>query len=568
MSAGPIRRTTHACVQCRERKQKCGGVTSQATCIACQARKVDCSFEEEARDPRYNPYLRIQSTRSPDRSIRVVEREREARGESSQAENGKDAEEVQNQLQLLRDEIQTLRGTLMDRQVTQILQNTSIPGPSTIFPPPPQEQPVQTDQAIFSDPSPTYFDPPSATHSVPAQSLPSIPLSHTSPDAAFNGPMKVLQELGADDAFDVECHDPITRQILTQGEASVAFRLFFNKCHLNAPFLDSQYDGDLQSVRSRNAALFLNIIVVGARFWSHSSKRDTWLHPRYPRLVALLDQEMSRLTLRPRPADICLETVQAWMIYSHWMPIDTSSSINGTSYRSRFTESSVWQCLGLAIRWVTLLGLDKTAHLPFIEVSNTPSGQDVRNYRTMLYLTESDHYLAMSARRPPTLLPTAIYSVLPRFLRGDWVRPTDSRLASLIRVVQAAHVMGGKAETVESLEAFNEDVNGVEQSFLSWSAGMEPGHDRMGQHFPFTSLRWYRLAFASTLLPPPGNWRNAGEMLRLSVDWASQMLYHLSSSAPMTSSHLGLGVIEGALEPDEGLVKLLSFAIDQYFVVM
>ncbi|WWD19405.1 hypothetical protein CI109_103865 [Kwoniella shandongensis] len=282
MSAGPIRRTTHACVQCRERKQKCGGVTSQATCIACQARKVDCSFEEEARDPRYNPYLRIQSTRSPDRSIRVVEREREARGESSQAENGKDAEEVQNQ--------------------------------------------------------------PSATHSVPAQSLPSIPLSHTSPDAAFNGPMKVLQELGADDAFDVECHDPITRQILTQGEASVAFRL-----------------------------------------------RDTWLHPRYPRLVALLDQEMSRLTLRPRPADICLETVQAWMIYSHWMPIDTSSSINGTSYRSRFTESSVWQCLGLAIRWVTLLGLDKTAHLPFIEVSNTPSGQDVRNYRTMLYLTESDH---------------------------------------------------------------------------------------------------------------------------------------------------------------------------------
>ncbi|WWD19406.1 hypothetical protein CI109_103866 [Kwoniella shandongensis] len=121
----------------------------------------------------------------------------------------------------------------------------------------------------------------------------------------------------------------------------------------------------------------------------------------------------------------------------------------------------------------------------------------------------------MSARRPPTLLPTAIYSVLPRFLRGDWVRPTDSRLASLIRVVQAAHVMGGKAETVESLEAFNEDVNGVEQSFLSWSAGMEPGHDRMGQHFPFR-----------------------------------------------------LGVIEGALEPDEGLVKLLSFAIDQYFVVM
>ncbi|KAK8847722.1 hypothetical protein IAR55_005581 [Kwoniella newhampshirensis] len=128
--------------------------------------------------------------------------------------------------------------------------------------------------------------------------------------------------------------------------------------------------------------------------------------------------------------------------------------------------------------------------------------------------------------------------------------------------------MGGRAESVESLEAFNEDVNAVEQNFLSVSAGMDPGYDKMGQHFPFTSLRWYRLAFASTLLPPPGQWRNAGEALRLSVDWASQMLYHLSSSAPMTSFHLGPGSIEAALEPDEGLVRLLSFAIDQYFVVM
>lgn len=43
------------------RKQKCGGFTSQASCVTCQERKVRCSFEEEARDPRYNPYLRIQS---------------------------------------------------------------------------------------------------------------------------------------------------------------------------------------------------------------------------------------------------------------------------------------------------------------------------------------------------------------------------------------------------------------------------------------------------------------------------------------------------------------------------
>ena len=116
-------------------------------------------------------------------------------------------------------------------------------------------------------------------------------------------------------------------------------------------------------------------------------RRDTWLHPRYPRLVALLDQEMARLTLRSRPADICLETVQAWMIYSHWMPIDTSP----TGYRSRFSESSIWQCLGLAIRWALLLGLDKTAHLPFVSQTEQPTAQDVYNFRAMLYLTESDY---------------------------------------------------------------------------------------------------------------------------------------------------------------------------------
>jgi hypothetical protein len=47
------------------RKQKCGGVTETATCVACQTRNVTCSFEMEARDPRFNPYLRIQKVASP-----------------------------------------------------------------------------------------------------------------------------------------------------------------------------------------------------------------------------------------------------------------------------------------------------------------------------------------------------------------------------------------------------------------------------------------------------------------------------------------------------------------------
>jgi hypothetical protein len=76
---------------------------------------------------------------------------------------------------------------------------------------------------------------------------------------------------------------------------------------------------------------------------------------------------------------------------------------------------------------------------------------------------DSNASLALSARRPSTLNPSAIIQALSRFLRGDWVRATDTRLASLMRVVGASHVMGARAESEESLEAFNLDVNAIEQ---------------------------------------------------------------------------------------------------------
>lgn len=235
--------------------------------------------------------------------------------------------------------------------------------------------------------------------------------------------------------------------------------------------------------------------------------------------------------------------------------------------------------------------------------------------------------LALSARRPPTLAPSLIYNGLPAFLRSIWLQPTDSRLASLLRVVQAAHIMGGRAESIENLEAFTEDVDAVERYFLyrlivrelicyhrdylstigelsrpyppdstlrQSTASIDPKFDKMGQHFPFSpsaflvpinallsptlvasahqllaSLRWYRLAFASTLLPPAGpSWRYCTEPLRMSVEWASQILFHLSSSAAMTSLQLAPVTLTIPLEPDEDLVGLLSFAIDQYFIVM
>lgn len=110
--------------------------------------------------------------------------------------------------------------------------------------------------------------------------------------------------------------------------------------------------------------------------------------PSYPKLLKVLDAEMFRLAFRSRPADTTLETVQALMIYSHWMPVDHDNS----GYRSRFRESTIFQCLGQAIRWAVLLGLEQSAHLPFIGTSkDLPTAQQVRAFRTMLYLAESDH---------------------------------------------------------------------------------------------------------------------------------------------------------------------------------
>lgn len=46
-----------------------------------------------------------------------------------------------------------------------------------------------------------------------------------SPDTQFSGPMRVLQELGANEGSDLEINDPIARQIVTTGEVSMAFRM-------------------------------------------------------------------------------------------------------------------------------------------------------------------------------------------------------------------------------------------------------------------------------------------------------------------------------------------------------
>jgi hypothetical protein len=94
-----------------------------------------------------------------------------------------------------------------------------------------------------------------------------------------------------------------------------------------------------------------------------------------------------RVTLRPRQKDHALQTVQALILYAHWMPLDVSAS--GEQYHSRFSEAGAWHCMGLAIRWAVSLDLEKSCCDSFQNPEAT-SRLDARRFRTLLYLYESD----------------------------------------------------------------------------------------------------------------------------------------------------------------------------------
>ncbi|KAL5360768.1 hypothetical protein BJX96DRAFT_184778 [Aspergillus floccosus] len=509
----PAGRTSHACAECRHRKQKCGGFTSEIKCRPCIARRVQCSFQEEIKDFRHNPYIRVRSPRS--------------------ASPGEDRETVDAILPGISSATVDLSPAALEGGSILIvdIEKQLVPGQNgpNDYPNTPRSQ-AATSSLHCLEPS----------------------LSHTnyrdgvlSPKAVnTDGPLKALGSLQTDDPVEVENLDPIKRSILTEGEAYVIFKLYFTRCHPNAPFLDVGLDADIDRVRSNNMILFLAILCIGARFWSASSNTSCWLHPRYLDLIRLLDTEVMRVTLRPSHDDQKLETVQALMLCAHWMPFDFAAEPE--RYRSRFSEDGACQ--------------------PFMHLQ-TVAPDDMRRFRTMLYLVESDHYLALSARRPPSLNPDPLNAVLPNFLACRYAQSTDIRIASLFRVAYVAHFTGCRPTTVESVQALDRDVLLIERDFIS-RLGSRSMEDSFNHHFPFTSLRWYRLSYACAFLDVADQMQRTGEAFTWAVEWASQILSHLSRP-PLSSQGLRQETaIASPLEPDPRTVEVMSFAMDHYYVVI
>ncbi|KAJ5808997.1 hypothetical protein N7474_010266 [Penicillium riverlandense] len=572
----PVGRTGHACVQCRHRKQKCGGFTRSIKCRPCTTRKVKCSFEEEVKDPRHNPYLCLRGSRSPSIGIDTRANESTVLPSSSAAQSSgltvldrgnaprsllavpsreirtsSTDEELPKQIELLKARIAELEKWFVTTSSDSAgYMNT------------PQSRSA-TSLGIPFEPIPSlqgYSSPP--VISLRSTQNPDAPSLSSSQGATMtDGPLKALNSVQSEDPVDFELHDPIARTILTEGEAHVMFRLYFSHPHPNAPFLDTGLDSDVDNVRQRSVLLFLAILCIGARFWGASSRSPCWLHHRYPELVRLLDAEVMRVTLRPRNDDQRLETIQALMLCAHWMPFDISA--DSQHYQSRFSEAGAWQCLGLAIRWAGSLVLNHRCYKSF-KHPETATRADARRFRTMLYLVESDHYLALSARRPSYLDPKPLHSVLNNFLRCQYVQTTDLRLASLFRVAYSAHFSGCRPITVESVEAFNKDVELIEDHFTS-SLG-DRSMDALSKHFPFTSLRWYRLSYACAFLDVSDPTQRTGKVLTWAIEWASQILLH--TSHPPSTGVLNKSIIPAQLEPDPSMVDIMSFAIDHYYVVI
>jgi hypothetical protein len=92
----------------------------------------------------------------------------------------------------------------------------------------------------------------------------------------------------------------------------------------------------------------------------------------------------------------------------------------------------------------------------------------------------------------------------------------------------------------------------------------------MSRHFPFTSLRWYRLSYTCTFLDSAADQNQTQthwvrEALSWAVGWARQILLHLSTP----SARGGDATMSGTrLNPDPGIVHVMAFTIDHYYVVI
>lgn len=110
------------------------------------------------------------------------------------------------------------------------------------------------------------------------------------------------------------------------------------------------------------------------------------------------------------------------------------------SFRSRYNEISAWAVLGLAIRYATFLGLERTAIAPFKSRTQSVSDDDMTRFRIWLNLVTCDCNLMLSSGLPTSLDPAPAASVARRYSsHHNAQQPADLRATALVELGLISH---------------------------------------------------------------------------------------------------------------------------------
>ena len=200
------------------------------------------------------------------------------------------------------------------------------------------------------------------------------------------------------------------------------------------------------------------------------------LHPRYFELIALFDTAISRLLIRAVPSNATIDSVCALLLYAQWMPYFQEETYDkspiegaaGPSFKSRYNDLSAWAVFGLAVRYASFLGLDRTAMAPFRGLTEAVASQeDLSRARVWLNLVTYDCNLTLTSGLPASVDPALAEKTARSFCAHRLAQfPGDLRYAALVELAsivrRAKHSDRGYSMRYPNVDALRKANIGLE----------------------------------------------------------------------------------------------------------
>ena len=139
--------------------------------------------------------------------------------------------------------------------------------------------------------------------------------------------------------------------------------------------------------------------------------------------------------------------------------------------RSRYNEISAWAVLGLAVRYATLMGLERSAIAPFQGPVEGPSKQDVSRLRVWYNLLTCNFNLMLTSGLPASVDPALSVQVAENFGSHNMTQyPGDLRVTGLIELIGVVYQamcscgdLSGRQLPAVGLQKLNSDLDAWER---------------------------------------------------------------------------------------------------------